>query len=87
MAQTRIEEAAEAYGLHSCMLTAAGSADYQLDKQVGVVVPIQASLPQLVQASASDDQRRVQLETVCAEGWVLEEFHEGLDVALPAHIG
>ena len=59
----------------------------QVDEPIGRVVLVAPGAPQLVQARAADDERRVDLEPVGAEGGVLEVLAELVQVALHADVG
>lgn len=47
---------------------------HQVDQVAGGVAFVAAGLPQLVQTRPSDHQRRVQLQPVGPESWVLEKL-------------
>ena len=51
------------------------------------IVAVQPPLPKFVQPCAADDQRGVELEPIRPERGVVEKLADGLDVALPAHVG
>eukprot|EP01085_Mycamoeba_gemmipara_P005113 Mycagemm_TRINITY_DN10189_c0_g1::TRINITY_DN10189_c0_g1_i2::g.5113::m.5113 type:complete len:331 gc:universal TRINITY_DN10189_c0_g1_i2:1783-791(-) len=58
----------------------------EIDQGRGVIVLVAASAPEFVEASAANNKRRIELESVSTKVGALEELAEALVVALHAHI-
>mmetsp|Transcript_32404 Transcript_32404/g.49570 ORF Transcript_32404/g.49570 Transcript_32404/m.49570 type:complete len:387 (-) Transcript_32404:89-1249(-) len=58
----------------------------QINESVWIVVLILASLPELVEASTSDNKGRIYFQTICTECWVLEVLLEAFNISFITHI-
>ena len=58
----------------------------QVDESIGIIVLVFACSPEFVQASASDNQRGVDLQAVRSELRILKVFLEAFYVPLDAHV-